>query len=404
MSTAENQLITRQAGDVIKGEVGAGIHLYQSTIGFRLPTGYITSTSNSGANKFAGVVQEEKDNSLGSDGDLKTEMWNHGVFEFDGSGFTIADEGKIAYGTDNFTVAVTPGTAGVPMGRIKEYISTTRVAVELLSPELLAEPTTLINVSPDGADGNLGSSSSPLLTLAAALALVTATRKKIVLAPGLYASAASLTWPVGVTECSITGISADPEETIIHATAGDEVINIQPDATIGAANVLCIMSNLTISADDGIDGLIIDNTNMTNSKKLLVVMRNVAFSSDDDDTERSIKWIHGNNDALIKMYMHGRGLGGNNIEAPVEINPGNAGDRCKCNGMNFEAGIIFGTDAVTSEHEFYACIMKNAGGSGGNDVQVLRTIGCVSRDGTTHAVIALDDFADNAEEVFLNFT
>ena len=257
-------------------------------------------------------------------------------------------------------------------------------------------------VSPEGDDDvGTGHFLFPYQTLPKAASMVTATRKKVMLMPGTYTLAASIQVPVGVTDILFSGITSDYESTVVHATAGDEVFNITPNATIGAANVLVFFANMYISAADGVRGVRIDNTNMTADKKLITTFRDCGFGAE-TDTDSSISMSHADADSSVKTYLNGRGMGGNNIEGLVSVDHGNAGDRFKATGMNFEGGIAFSTDAVASESEFYGCIMKNAGGSGGDNVQILGASGCISRDGTTHAAVALDDFADNAEEAFLN--
>ncbi len=265
--------------------------------------------------------------------------------------------------------------------------------------------TYLIYVSPNGSDSNSGSQVGPYLTIAKAMSAVTSTRKTIILDPGTYTTSTQIEWPTNVSDILITGISADYESTIIENEAEDtnSVINIAPAGTASTANFLAFFANLTIEAADTMTGVTIDNTGMTTSgKKLIVTFRDCGFGND-TDTDKSVYTIHDDATSLIKIYMHGRGFGGNNIEGLVYIDPANAGDRFKANGMNFEGGVQFGTDAVACENEFYGCVMALNGGSGGDDVQILRANGCISRDGMTQAAAALGEFADNADEAFLSF-
>jgi len=267
----------------------------------------------------------------------------------------------------------------------------------------IGSSTYYIWVSLDGDDDNDGTFASPYLTLATAFAAVTSTRNTIFLMPGTYTSAASLAWPVGVTDVHLTGLGADYESTIIEATDGDEVIEIVPNATIGANNYLAFFSNLYIeSGASGTNGVQVTDTNMTVGKKLIVTFRDCGFGAD-EDTDKCLVTTH-TVACKVKIYMHGRGFGGNNIEGLVYVDCFNAGDRFKANGMNFEGGIQFSTDTVACENEFYACVMKLNGGSGGQDTQILRANGCISRDGMTQAAAALGEFADNADEAFLSFT
>jgi len=269
------------------------------------------------------------------------------------------------------------------------------------SPDEKLTDLTQIVVSTGGNDSNPGTFSAPLLTVAAALALVTTTRKVVVLLPGTYSSAASLAWP-DINDVLVTGISADHEATIIYATAGDQAVLIAPDAVIGASGINCIFSNLMIGGADGVNGVQITDTNMTAGKKLIVNFRNCGFYNA-TDTDMSLVSTH-TVACLIKIYMDGKGLGGNEISGLVYVDCYNAGDRFKANGMFFQGGVEFSTDTVACENEFNACIMELNGGAGGQDTQVLLATGCISKDHVTQAAAALGDFAANAAETLLSFS
>jgi hypothetical protein len=257
--------------------------------------------------------------------------------------------------------------------------------------------TPYIHIKTNGSDGDgNGTENNAYATVPKAFEEVTVLRKTIILWPGVYELAEGIAWPTTITDVLLTGVTPDYESTVLHCTAGDEVLDIAPAASVNGSNFLAFMASLTISAEDSINGVQIDNS-------LIVTFRDCGFSAD-TDTDSCIKWVHSSSaTSLIKMYMHGRGLGGNNIEGLVEIDYYNAGDRCKCNGMNFEGGISFGTQTKAAEGEFLNCVMKLNGGSGGQDTQILRAIGCISRDGMTQEPAALAEFAANAEEEFLSF-
>ena len=254
-------------------------------------------------------------------------------------------------------------------------------------------------VSLDGDDDGDGSFFFPYLTLATALAAVTAEKKTIMLMPGQYTSAASLAWP-DINDVMITGMSADHESTIIYASAGDEAILIAPDAVIGASGINCIFSNLMIGGADGVNGVQITDTNMTAGKKLIVNFRNCGFYNA-TDTDMSLVSTH-TVACLIKIYMDGKGLGGNEISGLVYVDCYNVGDRFRANGMWFQGGVEFSTDTVACENEFNSCIMELNGGAGGQDTQVLLASGCISKDHVTQAAAVLTDFAANAAETLLS--
>lgn len=256
-------------------------------------------------------------------------------------------------------------------------------------------PSSYIWVSKEGNDNWNGSRAQPYLTLAAAVAVMTATRKTVIILPGTYTSAASIAVPVGLTDMLFTGISADHDSTMIRATAGDQVFLVQPNTTIGAANVLTFFANIQISAATGVKGVEIDNTNMTSGYKLITTFRDCGFGAD-TSANRSISIKHDDADSKIKTYLNGTGMGGNNIEGKVYVDHANAGDRFKATGMNFEGGIQFSTDSVASESEFYSCIMLDAGGAGGGAAQLIRADCCISRAGMTHEVATQYEFDDGS--------
>ncbi|OQX65419.1 MAG: hypothetical protein B5M51_00815 [Anaerolinea sp. 4484_236] len=271
------------------------------------------------------------------------------------------------------------------------------------------EETQLQNiwVSEGGDDDNGdGSRLRPYASPHAGLAAVTGDGQAVILMPGVYSYASSIPWPTDYTDVLLTGLSAHNESTqLVHTGTATEVIDIDPTTAAGSANFSAYLANLDIEAPDGVDGVTIDNGNMTNGKKLIVTFRGVSFGSADDTTEMSVRWQHNDqHSAPIEMHMHGCGLGGNDIEGGVYIDPKSTDDVCEVNGMNFKAGITFGTATIASKSEFRNCIMKDNGGSGGQDTQVLRVIGCVSKTGTTWAAAALADFADNAAEALLSFS
>jgi predicted RecA/RadA family phage recombinase len=131
MSTAANQVVGRQIGDRRSVPVAAAVHLYEGTIFFITPAGYATDTSGTGENQFGGIVETEADNSSGAAGDINVEAWGEGIFELAGTTLAQADVGKDVYATDNFTVSTDRGSAGVRIGKIDEFVSSTAVRVRI---------------------------------------------------------------------------------------------------------------------------------------------------------------------------------------------------------------------------------------------------------------------------------
>lgn len=132
MSVAANQIASQSRGCRRGYLVAAAIRLYQATLAFISANGYLTDTTGSGANRFAGLVVDEADNSAGAAGAIKGEVYREGEFLLTGSGFTQASVGQDAYASDNYTITAGAGAAGsVRIGEITEYVSATQVWVKL---------------------------------------------------------------------------------------------------------------------------------------------------------------------------------------------------------------------------------------------------------------------------------
>ncbi len=131
MATSTNQ-VTERSGLESRSAcpVAATTKLPQGTLAFISSTGYLTTGIATGANKLAGVMTQEADNSAGADGDIDGEYHTEGVFTLSGSGFTQADVGKDAYASDNNTVTLTSASM-TKIGTIREVLSATSVRVAL---------------------------------------------------------------------------------------------------------------------------------------------------------------------------------------------------------------------------------------------------------------------------------
>ena len=136
MAVTANQLIKKQGTcDRSSGPVAASTHLYQGTLAFFERTsgageGYLTGDDDGGANDFAGIVIGEVDNSSGDAGDKNAEMYVSGTFELQGTGFTQATAGDLAYASDNFTVTASASST-TKIGAFVEYVSTTKMMVKI---------------------------------------------------------------------------------------------------------------------------------------------------------------------------------------------------------------------------------------------------------------------------------
>lgn len=130
MAVTANQLITMQAGQKQGHPVAASTRLYQGTLVFINSSGYADDDTNSGANNFGGIAVADTDNSSGSNSDENVEVWQEGVFELVGSGFSQGTVGSDIYASDNYTVTTT-ATSNTYIGRCVGYVSSTNILVKL---------------------------------------------------------------------------------------------------------------------------------------------------------------------------------------------------------------------------------------------------------------------------------
>ena len=257
----------------------------------------------------------------------------------------------------------------------------------------------LIWVSPDG-DDTLGDGSlnTPYATIAAALLDISTTKKCIMLLPGMYPEA--FVWP-SINGVSIRGACSDSGAVIVGDESSEDVaLNAETeliliDPTVQTSSFEAILSNLTISAPGTVMGITVDNNNV--AKKIILQLSNVAFEQD-DSAVKSLNIVHTNANNAIKVYCDGNH---DTMEGKLYIVPKNTDDRFLFNNMQFAGDIQFGTATIASLSMFKHCIVKDNGGSGGQDTQILAVLGCYSLTGTTFAIAALGDFAANAAEVIL---
>src|SRR5690554_2437007 len=132
MAVTANQLIVSQdQGSLRSVPVAASTRIYQGTLVYSVAaSGFADDGHATGANSFLGIANGEADNSSGSAGDKKVEVFTHGAFELQGSGFTQALVGDKIYGVDNFTVTAT-ATNNTLIGRCVEFVSATKIMVEI---------------------------------------------------------------------------------------------------------------------------------------------------------------------------------------------------------------------------------------------------------------------------------
>lgn len=250
------------------------------------------------------------------------------------------------------------------------------------------DDATTIHVSKSGNDTTgLGTVGSPFLTITAALAAVTSTRKFIIVWPGAYEEAAVLTWPTtsGVTLAGVFGMWQT--EISVASGVADQVINVAPGA-VSSTFELSIM-NLRINHDEsGLDGILLNNTSMT--KKLNCYLKAVGGDAD-SDSDKFITTMHGDASNAIRVYWSGPRNG--EVDGAIYWSAKNSGDRLYISDAYLMGGIEYSADAIAATLRLENCVVKHEGVTGGNAATLVTTMSCFSLTGTTFAVLDTDDIA-----------
>lgn len=247
--------------------------------------------------------------------------------------------------------------------------------------------TDRIYVSKTGNDNNGGSKFAPFLTITAALAAVTATRKVIRVAPGVYEEAAGLTWPL------ISGVKLIGDhpkwttEISVASGVADRVINVAPGVQTSTFELTII--NCRINHDEsGLDGILLNNASMT--KKLNVYLDAVGGDAD-SDSDSFITLTHTDTDNAIRIYWGGPRNG--EVDGRIAWNVGNAGDRLYIEQAYLMGGIVVGAGAIAATLRLRDCVVKHEGVTGGDGATLVTTMSSFSLTGTTFAALDGDDIA-----------
>lgn len=177
MAVTAGQIVRRQNECTVHFPVYASTKLYEGTLAFLNATGYAVGTTGTGSNEFAGLVVAEADNSSGSSGDLKVEVYPEGVFVLTGSGFSQSTVGLPIFASDNYTISTNATSGGVYIGVCAGYISSTKIRVRLEPGPRRYQALTA------AADSGTGSSILPGTTMAAVVGVTTDANDWIVLPP-----------------------------------------------------------------------------------------------------------------------------------------------------------------------------------------------------------------------------
>lgn len=119
-------------GDVVAVKM-SNVKLYAGTLLAYNTSGYVVNAADTASFVFAGVAAETVDNSAGSAGSAKIDVYTEGTFEVSYSGTaTQATVGTNAYLVDNQTVAAAATTTNdVLCGKVVEFINSTTVRVKI---------------------------------------------------------------------------------------------------------------------------------------------------------------------------------------------------------------------------------------------------------------------------------
>ncbi len=154
MAVTANQIVKRRCGDRVSYPVAASVHIYEGTFVFVTAAGYATDVTATGVNGFVGIAVTEADNSSGSAGDKRVEVWTEGEFEVTSSGLAQTDVGMPMYADDNYAAVNALGSTSVRIGRITEYVSSTKAIVKIRPSNVGAlEVAPLTTITPADAAG-----------------------------------------------------------------------------------------------------------------------------------------------------------------------------------------------------------------------------------------------------------
>ncbi len=248
----------------------------------------------------------------------------------------------LLYGADDGKVD--DAVAGSPVMRAFEAATADGDILEAIKVEgVNVAGDANIWVSPKGDDSGDGSLISPLLTIAAAFAAVTATRKKIIAITGEYSEAAALTWP------DVNGVellAAFGEVTINLATPViTPVLTIHPStATSTWSATISKEIDIESNFDSGV-ALRIDNTHIT--KKMNIYLG--AGLSTKNVTDTSLAIVNGaGSGQAIRVYAN---TDFNTWEGAVTFTAADASDRLRVYNTRI-IGAITQTGAVAVELTF----------------------------------------------------
>jgi len=253
----------------------------------------------------------------------------------------------------------------------------------------IADPN-IIWVNADAGDDDWkGTFNQPVATVTAAMALVSATRKIIMVLPclaGEYDEAAAVSWST-LSGVKLIFLPGAEWTTVLKSSASvTNVINMAPGVQTSTWEAYIVGCYLEV--EDGYDGIGIVHTDV--DKKMNVYFEN--FGSDCASDDEVIKVTHGGDGNAVRLYFSGGSNG--DIEGIVYHQFTDAGDRIHADNCRFVGGFNIGTAAKAAELILRHCLLKHEGVTGGHATQVLIAVGSYSVTSNTYAIIDDSDITE----------
>jgi hypothetical protein len=130
MALSNSVNVDEKDGVVHSAPVIASDIIYRGAIVMYSTTGYLAPAATGAGNIFAGISEEEIDNSAGAAGDLNCRYKKEGCYLLTGAGLAQTDIGEFVYASADDTITKT-STNNPMVGQIVEYVSATQVWVKL---------------------------------------------------------------------------------------------------------------------------------------------------------------------------------------------------------------------------------------------------------------------------------
>jgi predicted RecA/RadA family phage recombinase len=125
----ESVNVVEQHGVLLSSPMAVDV-IYRGALVMHNAAGFLAPCAAESGAVFAGVAEQEIDNSVGAAGDKECRHIHDGRFLLTGAGFVQGDVGEIVYASDDQTITKTAGS-NVLVGKIAKFVSATQVWVLL---------------------------------------------------------------------------------------------------------------------------------------------------------------------------------------------------------------------------------------------------------------------------------